>query len=278
MSRNLKLYIAGVVAMSALALIATTFCFPIEQPIAHRLRASCGPTAAPSPASPSGSLVTLVASALPVQMPRGTLFAVSIAPIMAATILGGPAAGAWVALIGTTEVRELRGRIPWYGTLANHAGIVLPAVAAGLVMRARSARAGRTPRSSSAFIVVMHRRDACSLASTRLAVRRSSRSEPGSASERAHRATPGASPASILSLAPIGWLMAQIYMHRGVGEPAVRAPALHDAARRTRTTPRCARCSPRPSRALAGGGGQARSRSPASTRGGSRRSPATSGG
>ena len=40
------------------------------------------------------------------------------------------------ALIGTTEVRELRGRIPWYGTLANHAGVVIPAVAAGFVMLA----------------------------------------------------------------------------------------------------------------------------------------------
>ena len=53
---------------------------------------------------------------------------------MAATILGGPTAGTWVALLGTTEIRELRGRMPWYGTLANHAGMMLPAIAAGLVM------------------------------------------------------------------------------------------------------------------------------------------------
>ena len=37
-------------------------------------------------------------------------------------VLGGPAVGGWVAALGTTEMRELRGRIPWYGTLANHAG------------------------------------------------------------------------------------------------------------------------------------------------------------
>jgi putative nucleotidyltransferase with HDIG domain len=47
--------------------------------------------------------------------------------------LGGPAVAGWVAAIGTTEVREVRGRIPWYGTLANHAGATLPAVAAGVV-------------------------------------------------------------------------------------------------------------------------------------------------
>ncbi len=58
--------------------------------------------------------------------------AVSIAPIVAAIVLGGPAAAGWVAALGTTEVRELRGRVPWYGTLFNHAGLVIPAVFAGL--------------------------------------------------------------------------------------------------------------------------------------------------
>jgi putative nucleotidyltransferase with HDIG domain len=52
---------------------------------------------------------------------------------MASMFLGGPAAGAWVAAVGTTEMREIRGRIPWYGTLANHAGLVIPAVVAGIV-------------------------------------------------------------------------------------------------------------------------------------------------
>ena len=47
--------------------------------------------------------------------------------------LGGPVAAGWVALIGTTEVREIRGRVPWYGTAANHAGVVLPAVLGGIV-------------------------------------------------------------------------------------------------------------------------------------------------
>jgi putative nucleotidyltransferase with HDIG domain len=50
---------------------------------------------------------------------------------MGSLFLGGPAVAGWVAAIGTTEVRELRGRIPWYGTLANHAALVLPAVIAG---------------------------------------------------------------------------------------------------------------------------------------------------
>ena len=66
-------------------------------------------------------------------MPRGTLVSVAIAPILAAMTLGGPVAAGWVALIGTTELREIRGRVAWYGTLSNHLGIVLPTLVASLM-------------------------------------------------------------------------------------------------------------------------------------------------
>src|SRR5690242_4866505 len=134
MSKPLKLYITGVVALSAVALIATTLLFPIDDLL------GAGFAGLGQYSNLVGlafwCLATLAASALPVRMPRGTLIGVSIAPLIAATFLGGPTAGGWVALIGTTEMRELRGRIPWYGTLANHAGLVLPAITAGLIMRA----------------------------------------------------------------------------------------------------------------------------------------------
>ena len=52
--------------------------------------------------------------------------------IIAATALGGPVAGGWVAVISTLEARELR-EVPWYGTLANHAAIALSAVLGGVV-------------------------------------------------------------------------------------------------------------------------------------------------
>ena len=52
--------------------------------------------------------------------------------IIAATALGGPVAGGWVAVIATFEAREFR-EVPWYGTLANHAAIALSAVLAGIV-------------------------------------------------------------------------------------------------------------------------------------------------
>jgi len=136
MPRSLKLYITGVVVIGAFALLAATFLFPFEDPIALRLSAPVvGPPTQTEILLGVGfwTILTLVGSAYPVQQPRGSQQAVAIAPIMASMFLGGPAVGGWVAAIGTTEVRELRGKIPWYGTLANHAGLVIPAVVAGVV-------------------------------------------------------------------------------------------------------------------------------------------------
>ena len=131
MPTSLKLYIALVVAGSALALLVTTVLFPLEPDIA------LGDFLPLNVAIALGLgfwlALTLAASALPVRMPRGTLVTVSVAPILAAMDLGGPAAGVWLAALGTTELRELRGTIPWYGTLSNHAGTILPAALGGFV-------------------------------------------------------------------------------------------------------------------------------------------------
>jgi putative nucleotidyltransferase with HDIG domain len=132
MSRSLKLYIAGLVSASAIALLLTSFVFAQRDDLVLGMR----PEISIDPDRPSQlnmmlglgfwTLVTLFAGALPVRMPRGTLVSVAIAPILAAMTLGGPVAAGWVALIGTTELREVRGRVPWYGTAANHAGVLLP--------------------------------------------------------------------------------------------------------------------------------------------------------
>ena len=141
MPKALKLYITGLVSLSAVALVATSLVF-VGQPglvlgmkpaISVSGDASAGPILA---GLAFWTVVTLLASAYPVRMPRGTLVSVSIAPIIAAAFLGGPVAAGWVALIGTTELRELRGRVPWYGTLFNHAGIVLPSLAGAYALEA----------------------------------------------------------------------------------------------------------------------------------------------
>ena len=156
MPKSLKLLLIGVVAGSAVALVAATL-----------VLGAYGAIALPPPAAgqeaPLGDILlgvafwtalTLVSSALPVQMPRGTQQAVSFAPILASTFLGGPAVGGWVAAIGTTELRELRGRVPWYGTLANHAAAVIPALGAGLAYEAILIP-GRSPESFLFFVAAM---------------------------------------------------------------------------------------------------------------------------
>ena len=55
--------------------------------------------------------------------------------IVAAMVLGGPIAGGWVAFIASFERRELR-EVPWYGVLANHAGLALAAILGGLAAQA----------------------------------------------------------------------------------------------------------------------------------------------
>jgi putative nucleotidyltransferase with HDIG domain len=73
---------------------------------------------------------------MPVRLPRGTVVSVSAAPLFAALFLGGPLAAAVVAVIGTTDTREIRGEVPWYGTLFNHSALATAAVLGALVYEA----------------------------------------------------------------------------------------------------------------------------------------------
>jgi putative nucleotidyltransferase with HDIG domain len=142
MPRSLKVYIVGVVTLSAIALAVATFVYPPENGIALTLSTSVlgSSQVAPTPSQVQifagvafWTVLTLIASALPVKLPLGSHQAVGLAPVVAAMALGGPAVAGWVAALGTTEVREIRGRIPWYGTLANHAGTSLPAILGGVI-------------------------------------------------------------------------------------------------------------------------------------------------
>jgi HD domain len=131
----------------------------------------------------------------------------AFAPTIAAINLGGPAAGGWVALIGTTELRELRGRIPWYGTAANHAGIVLPAIACGIVVAFfQSIGHGvaldflATILGASLYFILN-----ITLASGLVAVRK------GIPFRELVLSDLGGFAVSLAGLAPLGWLMARVY-------------------------------------------------------------------
>jgi putative nucleotidyltransferase with HDIG domain len=127
MSNALKLYIGALVVTTLVVLLATSLLFDIHPAIGIEFDGKSG-ISGPEKLLGIGFwiVVSLFASALPVRMPGGMMVTVSIAPIIAVANLGGPAAAVWVGVLGTTEWREIRGRIPWYGTLANHAGIALP--------------------------------------------------------------------------------------------------------------------------------------------------------
>src|SRR3954467_9965380 len=133
MPKSLKLYVAAVVVIGAFALVTATFLFPPKPGIAVDIGMPGTDPFEIALGILAWTAITLLASAWPVQQPRGSQIGVAVAPIMASFMLGGPAVGGWVAAIGTTELREVRGRIPWYGTLMNHAAATLPAVLAGML-------------------------------------------------------------------------------------------------------------------------------------------------
>jgi HD-GYP domain-containing protein (c-di-GMP phosphodiesterase class II) len=210
MPKSLKLCIAGVVALSAIALVAATLRFGADRPIALVLN----PTSGANPTETQVLLgiafwtfLALLGSAFPVQLPRGTQQAVAIAPILGSVFLGGPAVGGWVAAIGTTEVRELRGQVPWYGTLANHAVLVLSAVVAGLI-REVFVRPGSgflldfavAMVAAAAFMVLN-----LFLVSMFLALR------TGQVAREVFVGDLRGIVGSVVALAPLAWLMAVIY-------------------------------------------------------------------
>jgi diguanylate cyclase (GGDEF)-like protein len=78
-------------------------------------------------------LLALIGSAWSRKEDGRAAMTLGMMPVIGAMALGGPTAAAWVALVGTLELRELRGGIPWYGVLSNHAMQVVPAVLGGLV-------------------------------------------------------------------------------------------------------------------------------------------------
>ena len=98
MSRSLKLYIAWLVSVSAVALFLTSFVFAsLPDPEEQRVLGMWKDISVPLGISPEidalagllfWTVITLFAGALPVRMPRGTLVTVAIAPIIAAMALG----------------------------------------------------------------------------------------------------------------------------------------------------------------------------------------------
>ena len=132
MSTQLRAYILITVAVASLLLAAALAFWPIR----------------PAIGGPAGvafwCALSFAASALPVRLPNGLHVTVGFAPATAAMLLGGPAAAGIVAVLGTFDLRELRGRVPWYGVLNDHACFAIAATSSGILFEVLLAASGES--------------------------------------------------------------------------------------------------------------------------------------
>ena len=153
--------------------------------------------------------LTVVGSSLAVRMPSGSVMDVAFAPLIAAVSLGGPVAAAVVGLVGTTQPRELRRQVPWYGVVANHCGIMGPVTLTAFALQA-------VPRDSSdlvdfaATVVAAAIYFFLNVLVTAACVSL----RDGEPVSKLVRASAGAG-VNMLALAPVAWLMAQMYVVAG---------------------------------------------------------------
>ena len=157
--------------------------------------------------------LTLVVSSFPVRTPRGSVVSVSIAPILASALLGGPAIAAAVGFVGSLEVREVRREVPWYGTLYNHCAIVIAAVVAGVTyawLTGIWTQPGAAATFSAALVAgACYSVVAESLAAVAVAVRQGRSFRAVAASDMR------AFGPALLGLVPLAWLMALAYTQVG---------------------------------------------------------------
>lgn len=152
--------------------------------------------------------LTVVTSSFPVRTPRGSVVSVSIAPILASGFLDGPTTAAVVGFVGVIELRELRGQVPWYGTLYNHCSTMIAAVLAVAGYHVLiSGETGWTDRTLAAamFAGLVFFAVAEVLAAASIAVRQGRVLSAVIASDvRSYGLT-------FLGLVPLAWLMAVAY-------------------------------------------------------------------
>ena len=150
-------------------------------------------------------VIAISASAAPIRI-SGLYLDVSTSPIVAAMALGGPVAGGVVACLGTIQLRELRGGVKWYGFAANRVGCTLGPVAGGIVLSATESAVPGLVGMAVATILGGVVLIVCNAAAT-IVFLSLVRREPG-ARALARQVAP--SMPNNLSLAVIGWLMAEI--------------------------------------------------------------------
>jgi putative nucleotidyltransferase with HDIG domain len=165
-------------------------------------------------------ILTMASGALPVRLPQGTVVSVSAAPLIGSLVLGGPLAGAIVAAIGTTDSREIRGEVPWYGTLFNHSAVVASVVLGGFVYEVIRSAAASSPMPLAEFISflgLLLGSGVYYVANGALAVLAVS-ARTGTPVRTVWAQDIRAISLNLVGLVPLAWLMAQIFtLPNGVG-------------------------------------------------------------
>ena len=162
--------------------------------------------------------LTLAGSSLAVRMPGGVVVDVAFAPVIAAVSVGGPAAAVWVGLVGTTQGRELRREVPWYGVVANHCGIMAPAILSAFAMQWIQRVFTLLPVPSSLshivdFVATVGGAAIYFLLNVLITSAVISLRDGDSVAKQIR--TSGGAYLSMLALAPVAWLMAQMYVTAG---------------------------------------------------------------
>ena len=204
MSRRLGILIIFVALVSAMLFASAIFVCPIDSRVAIR-------------DVPNGLFLgvvfwialTLVGSSLAVRMPGGTVVDVGFAPVVASMSLGGPIVAGVVAFLGSTQSRELRRQVPWFGVLANHVGIAGPALVGAWALQLIPDRAN--PLIDFAATAGMA---ALFFSLNTLVTAMFISERDGESVTKLLRADAGAY-LNMLALAPVAWLMAQMYLSAG---------------------------------------------------------------
>jgi putative nucleotidyltransferase with HDIG domain len=203
LSTQLRVYIITTVAAASILLAAALAFWPIR------------PAIGGVPGIAFWCLLSFVASALPVRLPNGLHVTVGFAPATAGMLLGGPAAAGIIAVLGTFDVRELRGRVPWYGVLNDHACFGIAAVIAAITLEALRALTGQPSDDGGTSAIGFASFIAASgvyfginsLLSTTVVHLRTGTPLSVVWAEDIRGVLP-----SLLALAPLGWLMAQLFL------------------------------------------------------------------
>jgi HD-GYP domain-containing protein (c-di-GMP phosphodiesterase class II) len=154
--------------------------------------------------------LALVGSSLAVQMPGGMVVDVAFAPVIAAVNLGGPVAAVWVGLLGTTQRRELRREVPWYGVVANHCGIMAPATLGAFALQAVPSRSSDNLVDFAATVGAAAIYFSLNVLITAAFI---SLRDGKPVAKQLHAS--GGAYLNMLALAPVAWLMAQMYVNAG---------------------------------------------------------------